>query len=181
LGISLCSIPKRQAGENCMFNEKAQATLVDIMFGVFIFSVILAMMISFYGTNLENTQKQQLQTDLETKAFQTIDQLIRFKGKPNNWNELTINEVNLFGIAKRDRIIDENKLSKLSSLAITDYNTVKQKLNIGQYDFLLELQGIDNVSIGITPISEATIVVVRRIANYRGQEANVQLSLYKLR
>ena len=162
--------------------SRGQATLIDILFGSFIFILLFTAMISFFSENYSNTQTQQLQTDLESKAFEVTDQLIRFEGLPANWEtNSTINDVNLFGIASRDRVIDENKLSKLSSFAIADYNKVKQKLNIGQYDFILDLTGTDSISIGINPASNATIVVVRRIVYYKGAEANVKFTLYKLR
>lgn len=163
-------------------HNRGQATLIDLLFGIFIFILLFTVLASFFSTNYSNTQKQQLQTDLESKAFEATDQLIRFQGLPSNWETLSsIDDVNLFGIALRDRVIDENKLARLSSLALTDYNKVKQKLNIGQYDFILDLTGKDNVSIGISPASNATTIVIRRIVYYKGAEANVKFTLYKLR
>ena len=157
--------------------------MIDILFGFLIFASIFAILTSYFSSNYSSTRAQQLQTDLESKAFLAVDQLIRFEGIPNDWESSasTINDVNIVGLASGDRIIDENKLSRLSVFSSTDYNKLKQKLNIGQYDFLLELTGANIVSIGLSPVSEATVVVVRRIVYYKGKEANIAFTLYELR
>ncbi|MDO8538145.1 MAG: hypothetical protein Q7S21_04625 [archaeon] len=175
---------KKKSNHSTPHMQKGQATLIDIIFASMIFLLLFGALVSFFSSNYLTTQKQQLQSDLESKAFETADQLIRFEGLPSNWEELSsIDDINIFGIASRDRVIDENKLARLSSLALTDYNKLKQKLNIGQYDFILDLTRADSilVSVGINPASNATTVVVRRVVYYRGEEANVSFTLYKLR
>lgn len=160
--------------------QKGQGILIDIMMALFIFIVILGYLTTVWTMNLSTIESNYLSDDMQRLAFQTTDLLVRTSGTPNNWETMVIDDVNTIGLATSDRILDEQKLNRFKNLG-ADYRKAKEIMQIGNYDFYFELQGVDDVNAGLMPMTEAQKVVVRRIVNYKGEEAFVIFTLYKVR
>lgn len=155
--------------------------MIDFMFGLFIFIIILGYLTAVWTLNLSTIENNYVFDDMQRLAFQTTDLLIKSEGAPGNWEEIAdINDVNVIGLAESDRVINEQKLNRFKNLG-AEYEKVKEILQIANYDFYFELQGIDDVNAGLAPMAEAQKVVVRRVVNYKGSDAIVIFTLYKVR
>ena len=154
--------------------------MIDFMMALFIFIIVLGYLTTVWTMNLSTIENNYVLDDMQRLAFQATDLLIRTAGTPNNWEVMDIDDVNAIGLVERDRVIDEQKLNKFKNLGV-EYGRVKELLQIANYDFYFELQGVDDVNAGLPCMTEAQKVVVRRAVNYKGDEAIVIFTLYKVR
>ena len=161
-------------------SEKGQATMIDFMMALFIFIIVIGYLTTVWLINLSTIENNYVLDDMQRLAFQATDLLIRSEGLPSNWEVMDIDDVNRIGLAERDRVIDEQKLNSFKNLG-AEYERVKQLLQIANYDFHFELQGADDVNAGLPCMAAAQKAVVKRAVNYKGSEAIVTFTLYKVR
>lgn len=161
-------------GEN-----KAQAVLIDFTMALFIFTIVSGYLGTIWAMNYFTMEKNYLMDDMQRLCFQAADLLVSSKGVPVNWETMPLDDANTIGLAASERVIDEQKLNRFKNLG-GDYGKAKELLNMANYDFYFELHGSDDVNAGLQPMAEAYKVVVKRIVEYKGEEADVTFTLYKI-
>ena len=126
---------------------------------------------------------------MSIRNFQAMDSLIRSPGMPLNWEEIVatdINTVQSFGLADSDHRVSEEKVLAFMSIVSPDspdlqdnVTVLKDKLNIGQYGFLLRLENDRvNYSYGSKPSNEDSSVSTSRVVTFNDRASVITLVLY---
>jgi hypothetical protein len=160
-------------------NVKGQTVLADLLVAVMLFLLLLALFNNFWVFNSQNYWNQIFFDDMQEKAIILINELITSKGIPENWEDLPISDVNAIGLAEKDRVISEEKITAFNNFN-SYYTQLKEILKTNPYDFFFEFDGSDDFNVGLQPMTQAMQVRVKRIVQYKGGEAIVKLTLYKV-
>lgn len=170
-------------------NEKGQGIALDFLFAVLVFLLVLNASISLMDLSYESDLDKSLIVDLQAKAAQTIDALVRTEGSPSDWQNRGIGEASLIGLAKRDRALDEGKVNKFVEWANVygseNYEKTRALLLIG-YDYHFRIISSAGATRKEAP-SQATqpskwngmtAVRAKRIVNFNGDEAIAEFTIY---
>ena len=84
-------------------NKKGQTIMIDLMIAIVVFVIAVFFLFNMYEDNKKNIIEQQTMVDLQEKASQVSDVLVRSGGIPENWETLSLSDVNVIGLAKKDR------------------------------------------------------------------------------
>jgi len=160
--------------------EKGQGLAIDMTIAMFILFLVLAGLLGVWTNNLEVINEEEIVRELNRKASQTMEVLIRTPGSPDNWDTLTITEVTSIGLASSDRVIDEDKLNTFKNFT-ANYDQVREKLKLGAFHYFFTMEGADDVNAGLSTTADAYAVTVSRIVNYKGEEASAKLTIYHIR
>ena len=166
-------------------SKKAQIISTDLMISVVIFillsSFVFLTIFRYQAKINENIASQ----DINVKALQISDLLVKSSGEPSNWEDDT-SKLNTPGLASRDRSLHISKITEFLDL---DYNLTKEKFNVENLDFyfaLRELNGNlveineEDVKKGLNPGLNATnVVTIKRIVLYGGEEKHAEFTLWK--
>jgi len=159
--------------------SRGQAVIIDFTIAFFLF--ILAWV--FLTTQFDNKYDETLTNNdlkiMRLKADTALEYLVKNPGSPTNWENLTINDLNRPGLAITDRKLSEIKLSSFSNLS-SNYEEMKHKLGLEEFDFYFSFVGVDNVTAGLDAGSNANIVVLERVVQYKGGIGVATLKVYKL-
>ena len=150
--------------------------LLDFALAVFIFLIALGTLSVFWLNRLDEKLQSQHFDEMNLKANLAAETLVKSAGDPTNWENLDPELVNLIGVVSQDRSVSEQKLNAFRNL---NYDTARQLLNISEYDFYFELEGIDNVTTGLAPVADVDRAAVTRIVEYKGSEATARITLYR--
>lgn len=158
--------------------SRAQAVLLDLVFGVFVFVLLFAFLYSQWQASLSTALREQGFEELHARGFQAVDSLVSSKGQPSNWHLLSQSDINVLGIARKRNVVDEARLSRFLSL---DYEFARQKLALSSFDFFFHIsnsQGVD-FNFGLLPDSNIAVFSFRRIVDYKGVESIVDFTVFK--
>ncbi len=110
-----------------------QAWSFDFMASVIIFFLILMVLFFVWEyTSFQNTD-QMVFNDMESKALNTVDTIIRVKGFPEDWNE---SSVEVIGLASEENVLNESKILMFVNM---DYGEVRRLLGVSGYNFFFQL------------------------------------------
>ena len=183
----------RQHQVRLIAGKRGQAIALDLLFAVLIFLLLLNSGLLFLGSSNSTVEGKGLLDDLEARAIQSLDMLVRTAGKPDDWQLKSIGDVTFLGLAKRDRVLDEAKVERfrgwIQTYGSSDYNRVKSLLLIG-YDYyfkmtdssgsILQVKG-NNIESGVPAGSswdKMKAINLKRVVNFRGEAAIVEFAIY---
>ncbi|MBI4448044.1 hypothetical protein HY643_03620 [Candidatus Woesearchaeota archaeon] len=157
--------------------SKAQIGILDLIIAAVLFMAVAIPSVYFWNLTRDRLITGMDYSEMQVKAFQLSDLLIKSEGKPTKW-ENTINETLALGLAESDRAISPQKLSALNA---TSYNTTRKLLNVGIYSFKIRLTNPGN-----EPIMEygknftgQSSVVIERYVTYEGEKIIFEFTLWK--
>ena len=163
-----------------MTGKKGQGIAVDFLCAALIFLLVLNATINLINSSNRSLADKTLLNELNAKTGQTLDMLVRTEGIPGNWEEKTIDETAMVGLAKRDRVLDNEKASKLAEWASVyrsgDYNKVRALILTG-YDYYFRITSANGTVLKETgkpsqEIEEKMLAITaRRAVNFEGEEA----------
>ncbi len=161
--------------------RKGQVTLIDLLMGGTIFLLLIVLLFTIFEQNKEILKEQDALNEMKEKCVRAINLLVTSQGIPQNWKDLEIGEIKELGLAEKSKKINEEKLVRFSNLASgADYNSVKSLMNLTNYDFDLNFFGVDEVTAGVPAgIGDFWKINIRRIVQYKGSEAFVEITCYK--
>jgi len=168
-------------------SKKGQGIAIDFLFAVLIFLAMLNASIMLIDSNNKTVSDKTVLNQLNANAEQTIDMLVRTDGMPNDWEMKGIDEITLVGLAKGDRVLEEEKVEKFVQLAAThssiDYNKLKSRLLIG-YDYYFKITDSGGSILKETGQpsqmlrDKMTAASVKRIVNFNGDEVIAEFTVY---
>ncbi len=159
-------------------NNKGQFFSPDLLIAISIFLVILGFF--FYSSNSVFSQIDffEIKKDADEVSHSTMNILVYSPGVPFNWEEKSLADTNLFGLALNRNVISQEKLVALITDLNNSYSQTKSKLGFGRYDFklqLLDLNGsvlytsyLDSNNTKLEIIYERTVLFNEQIAVLRG-------------
>lgn len=148
-------------------SRKGQISSVDALVASVVFALLLAFMVFFWFLNLENVEKIEERSRLETSALMITDMLLKGDGYPENW-ENDPSSAETLGLAVSD--YDHNMISrtKLENFTSMDYNQTKELLGLDEtvdYSFVVEDFGSNRLYVsGDQDVSENKVVSIVRFA-----------------
>ncbi|MFH1225251.1 MAG: hypothetical protein V1676_05605 [Candidatus Diapherotrites archaeon] len=167
-------------GKSPACGVRGQIAAIDFLFGLFIFLLIVAWLLSVWTNNMEVAIGEQNFDEMRMKGFQIMDVLVRTPGTPENWEGTGITNISTIGLAYKDRVVDANKLAKFIWLGdiAHEYAKTKEIFGIVPYDYEFTLDGIEDFNTG-KPIEGAPIVIsMERTVLYLGSDANAKIAIY---
>jgi len=167
-------------------SKGGQIFSIDMVISASIFIIVITTVIFIwysYSLRLEENIKNE---DLQIKAFQISELLIKQRGIPYEW-EKESNKVKVLGLVSSDRTFSTKKLREFVKL---NKSSIKEKLNIENYDFYFSLKdlngalfqlGDENPSeAGTKPTQNAKNVInIKRMGLYGDQEVIMEFTLWK--
>ncbi len=159
--------------------RKGQALLIDFTLAAFLFIIAWGMINSEFDKKLERQQTIGDVQAMKVKADYVLETLVKGRGIPPNWQNGPLNDVNLIGLATKDRELSEAKISAFSNLS-SQYSNLKAKLGLEDYDFFFQFEGADDSNAGLAPQGNANEVSAQRIVTYKGGKAVATLKVYRL-
>jgi len=111
----------------CLMNKRGQAWSLDLLMGVFLFTVALSV---FYFSALNSSNNLNEAIDLLSYDGRSISKNILSEGSPNDWNSSSVVQIGILDDGK----INETKLEAFYDLANTDYARTKSLFNT-KYDY----------------------------------------------
>ena len=164
-----------------MLNEKGQAVLLDVFFAVLIFMIVFFSLNQSWDRELQKTNDYFETQELQLKANNILDSLLKGEGSPSNWNELDFNsDVSKIGLAKKSLSLSPQKVNAFKNLD-SNYSQVKLLFGVPEYDYFFQLDAENDVNAGIDPgNSFEKKILLRRVVEFDGSEAIVNFALYKI-
>lgn len=191
-----------------LLNKKAQSVMIDLVIGLALFLVILAVGITVLDNRVNALREQQELLQQQKSADNALSQLISTTGisksGETNWEGAAgIDDVKFIGLALTDRIILPVKINKFIEYANSsnhaNYEETKAKLLIG-YDFYFRLVDPETNStlkgcpdsgssceagkqesylIGTEGKKIGTIIKSRRIAAFNGVSTIAEITVFR--
>ena len=153
--------------------------MIDFTFAFFIFILAWGFLSAQFDNKYDETLTNNNLKIMRVNADTALEYLVKNKGIPSNWEDLTISDLNKPGLAITDRQLSEAKLSAFSNLS-SNYEQMKTKLGLEEFDFYFSFAGVDNVTAGLDAGSNANEIVLERVVQYKGGLGVVTLKVYKL-
>ena len=155
--------------------DKGQIAVLDLLLAIVIFIIILTGFFLTWNRYTNRLDDSKLNNELSLHSFQTIQQLVTSPGMPNNW-EVNISGVMILGLAKKDGVIDENKLNALKTL---NYDQVRSLLNLKRFGMLLLIKKGNESIYELGNVSSGRTIQIERKVLYQNEESTIQLALWK--
>jgi hypothetical protein len=91
--------------------------IIDLSFAVFIFLLISWSLTTVWSNKSALLQRQLYEDETSLLAERVLDTLVTSTGYPSDWEDKLIHDLEVVGLAKRDRVLDENKVNRFVNLA----------------------------------------------------------------
>lgn len=139
--------------KNPKFKEKGQLFSGDIAIATVVFLAALALAFFLWNSATDDINRAEQLRNLQKVASETIEQLIRTPGIPEDWNYYT---VQVPGLATKDREINSTKvlafIDLMNSTNSTHYGENKYLMGLGEYDFYMDVTELDGDTLTINGI-----------------------------
>ncbi len=169
------------------FSERGQGMAIDFLFAILIFLFLLNASMLLIESSGKLASDESILNALNNTASRTADMLVRTGGEPDDWYQLDIDSVTIIGLAKRDRVLENKKLSKLlewgQTYGSSDYNKVKGLLLIG-YDYYFKVSDSEGIVMHETGVpndsrwNEMRAVSVKRIVSLSEEGVALDFAIY---
>jgi hypothetical protein len=130
------------------FSRQGQAWSFDFLASVTIFFMVLIVLFFAWEYSAVQNTDQIIFNDMESRALNTVDTIIRTGGFPEHWNETT---VEVLGLASEENILNETKIVMLVNM---DYDDVRRIMGLHPYQFYFQVLNLNNTQAesGGTPL-----------------------------
>ncbi len=179
---------EKAAAQKNAGSQKGQIVLFDFMIAMLLFVLIWFFLNARFDERLLDDSKKNSIELMRLKADYVLETLVKTQGSPGNWAgaNMPLTDINSIGLAMNDRELSELKLVDFNKF--TDYELLRQKLGIGEYDFYFSFQGMNSINAGLPPNGNASEVVAKRLVTCKadgygycnGGVGTATLKLYKL-
>lgn len=157
-------------------NRKAQAWGFDLIVatGIFIFGIIVFFL---YTINYPTGEQERLD-DLAYEGNIIADSLLSV-GYPTNWTSMTVSKIGLL----TDRVIDQNKVEELYSLANANYQRTKSLFGV-KYNYFINFSESIEISsnpiegIGLIPQNHANNIKISRVSIYKNKPVTIEVQVW---
>ena len=160
-----------------MSHKKSQIVMTDLVVAVFIFLFLVLLVFSMWSFQNMRLQDNLNFEDMQVKAFQISNILVKSKGTPTDWeNNYTTAE--MVGLAEQDRILSKVKVTNFTKMP---YSNVSTLLKLGKYNTSLNISDLDGntvTSFG-NKTSGKNVVEIKRFVRYNDQTNILSLRIWE--
>ena len=156
--------------------QKGQVMSIDLAVSALVFVLLLGFLYTTWQSNMVNWEEQRQSMELEAKTVQQARNLVETPGYPSDWVPGT---VEIIGLAKQPNVLNTEKISFFASM---DYNVAREKMNIFNYDFRVEIRSDNSAldqNIGNTPGLDSRVVTIERQVLIGGDHATFRFKLFR--
>jgi len=153
--------------------RKGVAFSIDMTIAALIFIAVFISVITAWSSVLDTSSRNTERKNTEILTLRIADELVRSGGYPSNWEDDPLSAMTI-GLAGTNRVLDTEKVQAFINM---DYETAKQILKTGGYDFQLKLIN-SGITKGPVPDSE-NIFYTRRVVLYNGANETMELYLWR--
>lgn len=157
--------------------QRGQGIFVDFFFGATVFLLVWSIINTNFWDSFENTKAENKIRDMELIGKITMQQLLNSKGEPANWEEKNLSEVNKIGLMNNAGYVDEKKLVAFSNASM-NYEELKRKLSLENFDFFFEFTGENDINAGLEPVGNVIKTTEKKQVAYKGGEGIAKLTIY---
>ena len=180
---------------------RGQSMGIDLLFAIAITLMVLVAMLAIWGNSSAIARKQGSETQIREMSEKAMDTLVGSRGVPSNWEQYCENDTNAIGLAKRNMILDLNKVDQFvlrDSQSACGWGTseIRERLYIADNNYFFRLidpktsltlqsEEAGALSAGIDPAqSELPHRLLQakaiRIVTYNGGDAIAELTLHRI-
>jgi hypothetical protein len=163
-------------------HQRGQAVSFDFAIAIFVFVLAFVSLAALWQASLDDFINAREFQDMQTTAFLLSETLVETRGNPENWEHFSFQDVNVFGLAEKDRVLDREKILRLNSYLSADYDSTREKLRLPLYGIYIRIDSLDqgtaDINMGVSPPEGHFVANIRRIVDYNGSEAKFDVMLY---
>ena len=143
-------------------NKKGQGIAIDLMAAVLIFLIIGGSIMLVWGDKAFEAEERLFENERIAMTERTLDTMIKSNGLPTNWEESggtpaqIADSIQMLGLAKRNRVLDVEKVEKFAEISTNNYAIVRTKLLIGGNDYYFRILDPDDMSAAIDDTTAGT-------------------------
>ncbi|MEW6528860.1 MAG: hypothetical protein AB1391_03155 [Candidatus Micrarchaeota archaeon] len=113
--------------------SKGQLSVLDALIGMIGLMIIILTGFILFSMAYSNISTFQKEKNIELRSFYATEQLLS-AGDPHNWNFLSLEEVNNFGMAEQNGVLDIRKITALNSSFVQNYSFVVNRLGLSEHN-----------------------------------------------
>ena len=152
-------------------HKKAQMSMVDLFMAISIFIILISAIALLWYNYKVKLAGDFAYEDLQVKAFQVSDLLVKSPGNPSKWED-NISSLGVIGLAESDRVLSKEKVEAFENIS---HSLGVKTLNLGEYNYYFEL---DSANGGLHPNGDI-IFIIKRYVIYEEQEKVFEFTLWK--
>jgi hypothetical protein len=159
-----------------MMNNKGQFFSPDLIIALLIFIIILAFFSVVSSAIAVQIDLYYTKNSLEEFSHAVTSPLVSFSGEPFDWENESLVDINFFGLVSEKNVLDQRKIERFVSLLDSDYDSVREKLGLGKYDFQLNIVDSNGSTIfsgGQISENYLSKITQSRIASYKDRQVLV--------
>jgi hypothetical protein len=149
-------------------SKKSQMATTDLFIALFAATILIIIIIFAWNNYALILNEDVNYKEMQIKAFQTADLLIKSKGVPVNWEENPTN-IDVIGLAASDRNLSTEKVSAFLNAS---YNITLKSLGIELYNFYFRLKDLNGTEIAEyrnASASNKSIINIQRLVLYENK------------
>ncbi len=128
-----------ESGFGPVKSKKGAAFSTDMTIAIFIFLAIFIAITTAWNSVLDSSGRNAQRKHAEMMVLRIADEFVRTGGYPSDWEENPLSALTI-GLAGSDRILDSDKVQAFLDM---DYETAKDILKTGGYEFYMEIDEED--------------------------------------
>ena len=154
-----------------LHKKRSQVSMLDLFIGAFLFLSLITLVLITWNSYNNRLNERLVYEQIELKAFQVSDLLVRSPGSPTGW-ENNISSLKVIGLATKDRILSKNKVEAFVNLSNNDVTKI---LNLENYNFYFKLGTYES---GLTQNGTITISLKRKVI-FENETETMQFTLWQ--
>ncbi|MBU0636132.1 hypothetical protein KKE06_03845 [Candidatus Micrarchaeota archaeon] len=156
--------------------NKGQIISIDLTLSIMVFVLLLGFLYFSWQSNVSGWEQQRHSLELEEKAMQQARNLVESSGFPANWTPIT---VEVIGLAIQPNVLS---MEKIGFFANMDYNMAREKMNIFNYNFRIEITSTNptlDQNIGAQPSASNQVSTIEHQILIEGEHAVLRFQLFR--
>jgi len=183
-------------------SRKAQVLSGEFILACVIFLFVLTSIFFLWNTTTRNIAESEISYEMDEVATNAIEKLVRTSGYPEDWENMSIDNVSALGLTTESRILDKEKVLKFLNITsnstfdnpcipddptISNYECNKHFLGLGRYDFYFDITYLNgttvkvqgqNCTTGLIPGDVDYMLTKRRNALLNGDIVKITLTVF---
>lgn len=157
-------------------HRKGQVQSIDLMLAIFVFSVLVAFFMGYWGQQVGAAKAGFSKNKLEYSAISATDLMVKSQGRPADW-EKNASGIQMLGLANYPYVLSSAKLSNFTNLS---YSAAKTMIGTTAdfYWYVEDTSGNRLYEAGNSSVQSNVKVSIMRDAMLNGQAVRMRLTLY---
>lgn len=155
-------------------NSKGQFFSQDLIIAIIIFTFSALMFLVASQAVFSQVTLVTARNAFDESAHITLTTLVEHPGEPVGWEKLSFDDINSFGLAKTNNVLEQEKVERLFYYLDNDYDATRIQLGVSNFDLnliLVDEQGDIIYASGKEATNTRTKLIYERAVFYDGYNA----------